>query len=53
MTGQDSAEIPPSCILGENIQVKLEFDLLDRESCRKLPKSILGTQGQDALANLS
>jgi len=43
VTGQDSAEVSPSCILAETIQVKLEFDPLGGESCGKLPKSILVT----------
>lgn len=46
MAGQDSAEVPPPCIFVEAI-LKLELDLLDRESHGRLRNSTLRTQGQD------
>lgn len=53
MIGQDDAKIPPSRIVSEAISVLLELELLDGEFHGKLSNSILGTQGQDILANLS
>lgn len=44
--GQDSAEVPPPYILVEAI-LKLELDLLDRESHGRLRNSTLRTPGQD------
>ena len=48
VTGQDSTEVPPSCILAEAILDITRIDLLDGESQEKLSSYILGTQDQDA-----
>lgn len=44
-TGQDNAEVPPLCTLVEAISGLTRICLLIRESHRKLPNSILETQG--------
>ena len=52
MKGQASTKAPLSGILAEDISGYLEFSLLDEESHRKLPNSILENCGQDTPGNL-